>query len=118
MHNVTTSNNAFAAQTCIVLVVARNKSNIALYFLKAENLNSSNADMCSDVAGLRVAAQAISLTLDLSLDPLLLLFPPPLALLATILDLSKTTTPILPVKACFVIMHKVYSLAVLWYSWN
>ena len=53
-------------------------------------------------------ARAISLTLDLALDPVLLLFPPLLALLAAILDLSVTTTPILPFGAYYVIMHKVY----------
>ena len=45
------SNNAFMAGTCIVGVVVTNESNIALYFPKAWNLNGSNADMCSDVAG-------------------------------------------------------------------
>ena len=37
-----------------------------------------------------------------------LLFPPLLALLAAILDLSVTSTSILPFGACYVIMHKVY----------
>ena len=45
-----TSNNDFAAQTCIVVVVVMNKSNMALYFPEVGNLNGSNADMCSDVA--------------------------------------------------------------------
>ena len=39
-----------------------------------------------------------------------LLFPPLLALLAAILDLRVTTTPILPFGACYVIMRKVYSV--------
>ena len=59
--------------------------------------------------GCRVAAWAIFLTLDLALDPVLLLFLPLLALLAAILDLSMTTTPILPYTACYV-MHKVIIL--------
>ena len=58
--------------------------------------------------GRRVAASTICLTLDLALDPVLLLFSPQLALLAAILNLSVTTTPILPFGACYVIMHKVY----------
>ena len=44
-------NNVFAAQTCIVVVAVTNKSNMGSYFPEAGNLNSSNADMCSDVAG-------------------------------------------------------------------
>ena len=36
--------------------------------------------------------------------------PPLLPLLAAILDLSVTTTPMLPFGACYVIMHKVYFL--------
>ena len=39
---------------------------------------------------------------------LFVLFPPPLDLLDAILDLSVTTTPILPFGACDVIMHKVH----------
>ena len=34
---------------------------MASYFPEAGNLNGSNADMCSDVAGRRVAARAICL---------------------------------------------------------
>ena len=51
-----------------------------VYFPKKGNLNGSNADMCSDVAGPKPPGQ---LTLNLALDPVLLLFPPLLALLAT-----------------------------------
>ena len=47
-----TSNNAFAARTCIVGVVVTNESNMVSYFPEAGNLNGVNADMCSDVAGL------------------------------------------------------------------
>ena len=46
-----TSNNAFAAPTCAVRVLVTNGSNMASYFPEARNLNGSNADMCSDVAG-------------------------------------------------------------------
>ena len=46
-----TSNNAFAAQTCIVGIVVTDESNMASYSPEAGNLNGSNADMCSDVAG-------------------------------------------------------------------
>ena len=58
--------------------------------------------------GRRVAARTIFLTLDLALDPVLLLFPLLLALLAALFDLTVTITPILPFGACDVIMHKVY----------
>ena len=36
---------------CIVVVVNTHEFNMASYFLEAENLNGSNAEMCSDVAG-------------------------------------------------------------------
>ena len=49
MHNDV--NNALAARTCIVVVVVTHESNMASYFPKAGNLNGSNADICSDVAG-------------------------------------------------------------------
>ena len=47
---IMTSNNAFAARTCIAGVVVTNKSNMSTYFLEAGNLNSSKVDMCSDAA--------------------------------------------------------------------
>ena len=46
-----TSNNAFAARTCIVGVVVTNGSNMASYFPEGENLNGSITDMCSGVTG-------------------------------------------------------------------
>ena len=46
-----TSNNAFTARTCIVGIVVTNEPNMAWFFPEAGNLNGSNADMCSDVAG-------------------------------------------------------------------
>ena len=97
-------------------VVVTKKSNMASYFPEAGNLNSSNTDMCPDVAGPSSSGSGdlfeVSYRLfhlDLALDPVLLLFPTLLALLAAILDLNLTTTPILPFKACNVIMYKVYS---------
>ena len=47
-----TSNKVFAARTCIVGIVVTSESSMALYFPEAGNLNGSNVDMCSDVAGL------------------------------------------------------------------
>ena len=58
--------------------------------------------------GRRVAARVIYLSFQIALDPVLLLFLPLLALQAAILDLSVTTTSILPFGACYVIMHKIY----------
>ena len=46
-----TSNNAFAARTCIAGVVVANESNMASYFPEAGNLRGRNADICSDMAG-------------------------------------------------------------------
>ena len=59
--------------------------------------------------GCRVAAWEICFTLDTAVDPVYYYFPRILALLAAILDLSVTTTPLLPFGACYVIIHKVYS---------
>ena len=89
----------------IVGVVVTNESNTASYFPEARNLNGSNADICSDVAGHRVAARAICLSSQIGQIKLLILyfyyvFPPLLALLAAILDLSVATTPMLPFGAC------------------
>ena len=41
----------FLVRTCIVGVVVTNESNMTSYFPEAGNLNGSNADMCSYVAG-------------------------------------------------------------------
>ena len=41
----------FVARICIEVVVVTDESNVALYFPEAGNLNGSNPDMCSDVAG-------------------------------------------------------------------
>ena len=51
---------------------------------------------CSDVSLPQTPGRS---TLDLALDPVLLL--------AVVLDLSVTTTPTLPFRASYVIMHKV-----------
>ena len=66
------SNIAFAARTCIVVVVATNKFNMASYFPEAGNINGSNVDMCSDVAGRRVAARVICLNFQIGQMKLLL----------------------------------------------
>ena len=67
--------------------------------------NGSNAGMCSDVAGPSSSGSGDFFELS---DSLRLLFPPLLALLVAILDLSVTTTSILPFGTFYVIMHKVY----------
>ena len=72
---------------------------MASYFPNARNLKGSNADMCSDVAGPSSCGSGdlfeVSDRSNNTQDPVLLLFPPLLALLAAILDLGVTTTPIL-----------------------
>ena len=88
-------------------VLVTNESNMGSYFPEAENLNGSNADICSDVAGPSSSGSGDFSHLGPTLDPVLLLFPPQLTLLAAILDLSMTTTPTLSFGACYVIMHKV-----------
>ena len=67
------------------------------YFPEAGNLNGSNANMCSNVAGSWSSSSGDLFELsDRSNETIILLFLPLLALLAAILDLSTTTTPILP----------------------
>ena len=67
------------------------------YFPKAGNLNGRIADICSDMAGLLGSGLGNLLELsDRSNTMYFLLFPPLIALLAAILDLSVTTTTILP----------------------
>ena len=59
--------------------------------------------------GCRVAAQAISLVFQKGQIPCTLTISyTVLALLAFILDLSVTSTTILPFGACYVIVHRVY----------
>ena len=60
--------------------------------------------MCSDVTDRQVAAQAIYLNFQIGQIKLIQNLHP---LQAAILDLSLTTTPILPFGTCNVIMHKV-----------
>ena len=50
-------NDAFAARTCIVVVVVTHESNMASYFSEAENLNGKNADMIVMWLGRRVVAR-------------------------------------------------------------
>ena len=67
---------------------------MALYFPEVGNLNGSNANMCSNVAGSWSSSSGDLFELsDRSNETIILLFLP---LLAAILDLSMTTTPILP----------------------
>ena len=53
-----------------------NESNMASYFPEAGNLNGSNADICSDVAGPSSSGWVICLSFQIGLDLVLLLFPP------------------------------------------
>ena len=74
-----------------------NESNMASYFTEAGNLNGSNADMSFDLAGPSSSDSSDLFELsDISNETIMLLFPPLLALLAAILDLSVTSTLILP----------------------
>ena len=73
------------------------ESSKALYFPEVKNLNGLNADMCSDVAGpSRSSLNDLSELSGRSNENIILPFPLLLVLLAAILDLSLTTTPILP----------------------
>ena len=81
---------------------------MASYFPEAENFNGSDTDMCSDVAGSSSSGSGdLFELLDRSNIPYFYSFPL-IALLATILDVSVTTIPILLFGASYVIMHKVY----------
>ena len=54
-----TSNNAFAARTCIVVVVVTNESNMASYFPEAGNSNGLMLTCVLMWLGRRVAARAV-----------------------------------------------------------
>ena len=70
---------------------------MASYFPEAGNFKGSDADMCCDVAGPSSGGSGDLFELsDRSKETIILLFPPQLALLTAILDMSVTTTPILP----------------------
>ena len=97
--------NAFAARTYIVGIALTNEFNMASYFPEVGNLNSSNAGLCSDVAGPTSSGSGDLFEFQIALDHVLLLFPSLLAILAAILDLSMTT---MPFWACYIIMRKVY----------
>ena len=80
-----TQNNTFSARTCIVAVVVTNEFNMATYFPEAGNLNGSNADKCSNVAGPSSSGSGDLFELsDRSHETISLLFPPLQALLVAI----------------------------------
>ena len=75
----------------------RTEMNTALYFPIARNLNGGNTDMCTYVAGPLSKGSGDLFKLSYrSNETVILLFPPLLAQLAAIVDLSVTSTPILP----------------------
>ena len=79
-----------------MVIVVTNEFNMASYFHEAGNLNGSNAEIFSDVAGPSSSSSyEFFELLDRSNQTIILLFPPLLALLAALLDLSVTTAPIL-----------------------
>ena len=92
-----TSNNAFAARTSIVGVVATNEYNMA-------------SDMCSDVAGPSSSGSGDLFELSDSSGSRTFTISPRPALPGAILYLSVTTATLLLFGACCVIMHKVYSI--------
>ena len=80
-----------------MVVVVTNECNMAAYSPEAGNLNGSNADMCCDAAGPSSSGSGDLFELsDRPNETIILLFPPLLALLTAILDLSVTKTPIMP----------------------
>ena len=96
--------------TCIEGVVVTDESNMASSVPRSGIKMAVMLKCVLMWMGLSVGARAICLSFQIDLDPVLLLFLPLQALLAAILDLSVTTTPILPFGACYVIMHKAYSI--------
>ena len=79
-----------------MVVVVTNEFNIALSFPEAGNLNGTNADLCSDVAGPSSSGSGdLFEPSERSNETIILLFSPLLSLLAAILDFSMTSTPIL-----------------------
>ena len=103
-----TSNNAFAVQTCILGVVVTNESNMASSFPEAGNLNGSNADMCSDVAGPSRSGADDLFDFGSSSRSRTFAISPTTSITGCHLGFELATTPILPFRACYVIMDKVY----------
>ena len=80
-----------------MVVVVMNETNMVSYFPQAANLNGSNADMCFHVAGPSNSGAGDLFELSYgSNETIILLFLLLLELLAPILNLSVTATPILP----------------------
>ena len=81
---------------------------MASYFPEAGNLNGSNPDVCSDVAGPSSSGSSNLFELsDKSNETIIILFFTLLALLAAVLDLSVTVSHT-AFGAYYVIMHKLY----------
>ena len=94
----------FPSFPSIVGVVITNKFIMVSYFPQAGNLNEMLP--CAVMwLGRRVSAWVIYLSFLVGLDLVLLLFPALLTLLAAILNLSVTTTPILPFDTRYVIIQ-------------
>ena len=101
MHNEV--KQCFRGSNVYVGVVVTNESNMAA-------INVNNAEICPDVAGQSRSCSGDLFELSDSSVFRTFIIPPLRALLVAILDLSLTTTPILPFGACYVIVHKVYFL--------
>ena len=74
-------------------------------FPEVGNVNGSNADVCSDVAGPSSSGSGDLIELS---DRSYKSDPESFTLVAAMVDLSVTTTLILPFGACYVIMHRVF----------
>ena len=71
-----TSNNAFAAQMCILVVEVKNESNIPSYLPAVGSLKGRNTYMCSDVAGPSSSGSSDLFELsDMSNETVNLLYP-------------------------------------------
>ena len=92
-----------------MVVVVKNESDMASYFPEAGNLNGSNDDMGSDVAGWSSSGSSDSFEFsDMSNEAVILLFPPILALLAAILEFERDYNSHIAFGACYINMYKAY----------
>ena len=82
---------------------------MASYFPQAGNLNNSNADMCSDVAGPSIA-WATCLSFQIDHRSRTFTISPTTSTTGRHLGFKRDFNYHTAFRACFVIMHKVYSL--------
>ena len=92
-----------------MVVVITHKFNVASFFPEAGNLNSSNADMCSDVARPSISGSgSIYLSFQIHHKFRTFTIPPTTSTTGRHLGFERENNYQNAFRACYVIMHKVY----------